>query len=79
MAITRSQMPRQLEPGLGKSWKGKYKKATKAVHGKKPNPIAKSLSNRLFKSKVVQSKKLYNRKRLNNPLRDISKVATDKE
>lgn len=46
---------------------------------KKPNPIAKSLRNRLFKSKVVQSKKLYNRKRLNNPLRNISKVATDKE
>ena len=35
MAITRSKMPRQLEPGLGKSWKGKYKKTTKAVHGKK--------------------------------------------
>ena len=35
MAITRSQMPRQLEPGLGNSWKGKYKKATKAVHEKK--------------------------------------------
>jgi hypothetical protein len=35
MVISRSQMPRQLEPGLGKSWKGKYKKAIKAVHGKK--------------------------------------------
>ena len=35
MAITRSQMTRQLEPGLGNSWKGKYKKTTKAVHGKK--------------------------------------------
>jgi hypothetical protein len=35
MAITRSQMTRQLEPGLGKSWKGKYKKTIKAVHGKK--------------------------------------------
>ena len=28
-------MPRQLESGLGNSWKGKYKKATKAVHEKK--------------------------------------------
>jgi hypothetical protein len=30
---------------------------------KKPNPIAKNLSNRLFSSKVVHSKKLYNRKK----------------
>jgi len=30
------------------------------------NPIAKSLRDRLFKPKMVQSKKLYNRKRLKN-------------
>lgn len=33
---------------------------------KKPNPIAKNLSNRLFSSKVVHSKKLYNRKKERN-------------
>jgi len=30
---------------------------------KKPNPVAKSLRSRRFKSQVVQSKKLYNRKK----------------
>jgi hypothetical protein len=35
MVISRSQMTRQLEPGLGKSWKGKYKKAVKKAHGQK--------------------------------------------
>ena len=32
MAITRSQMPRQLEAGLCKPWKKKYKKARKAKY-----------------------------------------------
>jgi hypothetical protein len=35
MVISRSQMTRQLEPGLGKSWKGKYKKVVKKAHGQK--------------------------------------------
>ena len=52
MVISRSQMARQLEPGLGS--KGK----------KKSNPIAKKLSDRRSKAKVVQSKKVYNRKKL---------------
>jgi len=51
MVISRSQMARQLEPGLGA--KGK----------KKSNPIAKKLSDRRYKAKVVQSKKVYNRKK----------------
>jgi hypothetical protein len=29
MVISRSQMARQLEPGLGSEWKGKYKKVIK--------------------------------------------------
>jgi hypothetical protein len=33
---------------------------------KTSNPIAKSLSNRLFAPKVVHSKKLYNRKKERN-------------
>jgi len=32
---------------------------------KKSNPIAKKLSDRRYKSKVVQSKKVYNRKKIN--------------
>ena len=28
-------MARQLEPGLGSKWKGKYKQVIKATHGKK--------------------------------------------
>jgi hypothetical protein len=66
MVISRSQMTRQLEPGLGNSWRGKQKKKASAVYVKKPNPIAKNLSNRLFSSKVVHSKKLYNRKKERN-------------
>ncbi len=49
MAITRSQMPKELKPGLGRNWKR--------------DPYAKILESRLYGQKVVQSKKLYNRKR----------------
>jgi hypothetical protein len=35
MVISRSQMARQLEPGLGSEWRGKYKKTIKRTHGKK--------------------------------------------
>jgi hypothetical protein len=41
MAITRSQMTRQLEPGLGKSWKGKQKKKASAVYVKKTKSHSK--------------------------------------
>jgi hypothetical protein len=41
MVISRSQMSRQLEPGLGKSWKGKYAKTIQATHGKKTKPYRK--------------------------------------
>ena len=37
------------------------RKRSKQRMVKKPNPIAKSLSNRLFQFKVLHSKKLYNR------------------
>jgi len=33
---------------------------------KSTNPVAKSLRSRTFKSKVIQSKKLYNRKKERN-------------
>ena len=49
MAISRSQMPKQLKPGLGRNWKR--------------DPYGKSLESRLFSQKVINSKKLYNRKR----------------
>jgi len=49
MAISRSQMPKQLKPGLGRNWKR--------------DPYAKSLQSRLYSPKVITSKKLYNRKR----------------
>ena len=35
MVISRSQMTRQLEPGLGNSWRGKQKKKASAVRIKK--------------------------------------------
>ena len=62
MVISRSQMTKQLEPGLGNKDLKRFKKVTK----KTSNPIAKSLSNRLFTPKVVHSKKLYNRKKERN-------------
>jgi len=50
MAITRSQIPKELEPGLGRNWKR--------------DPYGKLLESRLYRNKVINSKKLYNRKRL---------------
>ena len=32
-----------------------------------PNPVAKTLRNRRFKSKIVESKKVYNRKKIPSP------------
>ena len=52
MAISRSQMAKQLKPGLGRNWKR--------------DPFAKSLESRLYKQKVINSKKLYNRKKAFN-------------
>jgi hypothetical protein len=52
MAISRSQMAKQLKPGLGRNWKR--------------DPYAKILESRLYGQKVVQSKKLYNRKKAFN-------------
>ena len=40
---------------------------------KSTNPIAKSLRSRKYKSKVVQSKKLYNRKKENLSLKAAAK------
>ena len=65
MVISRGQISKQLEPGLGNQNLKKFKKVIKKPmerHIKKPNPIAKEVRSRRFKSQVVQSKKLYNRK-----------------
>ena len=43
MVISRSQMARQLEPGLGSEWRGKYKKTIKRTHGKKIKPNSKKV------------------------------------
>ena len=73
MAITRGQMTKQVEGQLRGSRK---KKAPKGYHympnGRlmkdsahvKKNKIAIDLRSRKYKPKVVQSKKLYNRKKL---------------
>ena len=52
MAISRSQMAKQLKPGLGRNWKR--------------DPFGKLLESRLYRSKVINSKKLYNRKKAFN-------------
>jgi len=52
MAISRSSMPKELKPGLGRNWRR--------------DPYAKSLESRLYRSKVINSKKLYNRKKAFN-------------
>ncbi len=52
MAISRSSMAKQLQPGLGRNWKR--------------DPYAKSLESRLYRNKVIKSKKLYNRKKAFN-------------
>jgi len=52
MAISRSQMPKQLKPGLGRNWKR--------------DPYAKLLQSRLYSPKVITSNKLYNRKKAFN-------------
>jgi hypothetical protein len=36
-------MARQLEPGLGSSWKGKYKKVIQRTHGKKTKSSSKKV------------------------------------
>ena len=63
-------MTKQLEPGLGnkdlKRFKRLQRKHMAHYTKKTSNPIAKSLSNRLFTPKVVHSKKLYNRKKERN-------------
>jgi len=48
MAISRSQMRQQVDGKL---------------RGARKNPMAKSLGSSKFKQKVIQSKKLYNRKK----------------
>ena len=63
MAITRSQMPKELKPGLGRNWKR--------------DPYAKILESRLYGQKVVQSKKLYNRKRSKQPVDVFSPEIVD--
>ena len=50
MAIGRSQIPQQI--------KGKLRGAR--------DPYAKAVRSRKYRSKVIQSKKLYNRKKLND-------------
>jgi len=52
MAISRSSMPKELKPGLGRNWRR--------------DPYAKSLESRLYRGKVINSKKLYNRKKAFN-------------
>ena len=52
MAISRSQMAKQLKPGLGRNWKR--------------DPFAKLLESRLYRNKVIKSNKLYNRKKAFN-------------
>ena len=49
MAISRSQIAKELKPGLGRNWKR--------------NPHAQSLESRRYGCKVIKSKKLYNRKK----------------
>ena len=52
MAITRAQMARQLEPGLGSSDKKKFDKAIAKTHGKvykekksnKKNPLSRTFT-----------------------------------
>ena len=45
-------MPKQLKPGLGRNWKR--------------DPYAKLLESRLYRNKMINSKKLYNRKKAFN-------------
>jgi len=52
MAISRSQMAKQLKPGLGRNWKR--------------DPFAQLLESRRCAPKVIKSKKLYNRKKAFN-------------
>jgi hypothetical protein len=62
MAITRSQIPKQVEGKLRGARDEKKKKKESSKLSKR-NPLARILGSILFKQKVVQSKKLYNRKR----------------
>jgi hypothetical protein len=41
MVISRSQMTKQLEPGLGNSWRGKQKKKASAIYVKKTKSHSK--------------------------------------
>ena len=41
MVISRSQITKQLEPGLGNSWRGKQKKKASAIYVKKTKPHSK--------------------------------------
>ena len=68
MTITRNQISKQTEPGLGNSDKKKLDKVILKTHGKvykekKSNKKILSLGHLLFKPKVIQSGKLYNRKK----------------
>ncbi len=69
MAISRGQIPKQIEGKL-RGARGEKKKKKNKLN---TNPIAKSLRTSKFNQKVVQSKKLYNRKKDNNGyVRDYS-------
>ena len=65
MAITRGQISKQVEGKL-RGARDEKKKNKKLLHYLKKNPILKKLRSRIFSLRVVQSKKLYNRKRIKN-------------
>ena len=59
MAITRAQIPKQLEPGLGRGWgkwqRAKFKKIIEKTHGKvyKPNSKKVKVQNIPTKSDTI--------------------------
>ena len=65
MAITRGQISKQVEGKL-RGARDEKKKKQKVIALLKKNPILKKLRSRIFSLRVVQSKKLYNRKRIKN-------------
>ena len=60
MAITRAQIPKQLEPGLGRGWgkweRAKFKKIVEKTHGKVYKPVNKKVKvqNPPIKSDIIQ-------------------------
>jgi Skp family chaperone for outer membrane proteins len=83
MAITRGQMTKQVEGQLRGARKKKAPKGyhympngrlmKDSAHAKKQILIAKDLRSRKYNPKVVQSKKLYNRKKENISLKAAAK------